>query len=211
MNYINNNIGYENSPFHDGTTLEGLKAIDSALELSAYEHKKLERHKTLAELADDNVVYMIKRNVNYLWVDYHFDKAKEWLNIKSQKYDKRKKYAEKDAYDYLVDKLKEIFQVENLEIVRMCYEGYEQYTRWIDFITDSDYIFHITVPVIKILTVKLLSYTNCGKIALGYHTSKNCIRTLNTSYNVEDLKSTMTEILTLEDCKKHLSKTEKLN
>lgn len=214
MNYITNSIGYENSEnssIYGGTTSEGLKAIDSALELSAYEHKKLERHKTLAELADDNVVYMIKRNVNYLWVDYYFNKAKDWLNIKSQKYDKRKKYEEKDAYDYLVYKLKEIFQVENLEIIRMCYEGYEQYTRWIDFITDSDYIFHMTVPVIKMLTVELLSYTNCGKIALGYHTGNHSMRVYGTSYNVTDLKSTMDEILTSEDCKKHLSKTEKLN
>lgn len=208
---MNNNIGYENSPFHDGTTSEGLKAIDSALELSAYEHKQLERHKKLTELADTDVVHTIKENVNYLWVDYHFGKAKDWLNIKSQKYDRRKKYEEKDAYDYLVNKLKEIFQVENLEIIRMCYEGYEQYTRWIDFITDSDYIFHITIPVIKRLTVELLPYTNYGKIALGYHTSSCSMRVMNTSYNIIDLKSTMDEILTSEDCKKHLSKTEKLN
>lgn len=91
---------------YNGVTADGLKAITSALELSAYEHKKVEQHQKLSQLADEDVVYIIRKNVNYLWLDYHFDDAQKWLTIKSQKYDKRKKYSEKDSYDYLVGYLK---------------------------------------------------------------------------------------------------------
>lgn len=190
---------------YNGVTADGLKAITSALELSAYEHKKVEQHKKLSQLADEDVVYMIRKNVNYLWLDYHFDDAQKWLSIKSKKYDKRKKYSEKDSYDYLVGYLKEIFQVDVLEIIEMTYEGYSQYTRWITFVTNSDYVFHMTVPVIKMVTVDLLSQANYGKIALGYYTSKHCMHMCGESYNMSDLKAAMDEILTIE---KHLSKTE---
>jgi hypothetical protein len=191
---------------YNGATADGVKAITDALELSAYEHKKLERHKKLSELADEDVAYMIRKNVNYLWVDYYFDGAKDWLSIKAQKYDKRKKYSEKDAYEYLVDKLKEIFQVDTCEIIRMCYEGYEQYSRWIEFTTDSDYVFHMTVPVIKRITPKLMAYVNYGKIALGYYKGESYRRVCGASYNAAELKPVMDEILTSEEHKKHLSK-----
>lgn len=191
---------------YNGATADGVKAITDALELSAYEHKKLERHQKLSQLADEDVAYMIRKNVNYLWVDYYFDGAKDWLSIKAQKYDKRKKYAERDAYEYLVGKLKEIFQVDTCEIIRMCYEGYEQYSRWIEFTTDSDYVFHMTIPVIKRITPKLMSYVYYGKIALGYYTGGSCKRICGVSYNAAELKPVMDEILTSEEHKKHLSK-----
>ncbi len=191
---------------YNGATADGVKAITDALELSAYEHKKLERHQKLSQLADEDVAYMIRKNVNYLWVDYYFDGAKDWLSIKTQKYDKRKKYAEKDAYEYIVDKLKEIFQVDTCEIIRMCYEGYERYSRWIEFTTDSDYVFHMTIPVIKRITPKRMSYVYYGKITLGYYVGESYRRICGASYNATELKSIMDEILTLEEYKEHLSK-----
>lgn len=193
---------------YNGTTVDGAKAISDALELSAYEHKKLERHQKLAQLADEDVVYTIRKNVHYLWVDFYFDKAQEWLSIKAQKYDKRKKYPEKDAYDYLADELKEIFQVETIEIVRMCYVGYERYNRWIEFTTDSDYVFHMTVPVVKELTAELLREADYGKMTLGYYTSEYSTRTGGSSYNATDLKVVMDDILTSEEHEKHLSKVK---
>lgn len=191
-----------------GANVDGIKAITSALELSAYEHKKLERHKKLSQLADEDVAYTIRKNVNYMWVDFLFDNAKEWLSIRKQKYDKRKKYEEKESYELLVNKLKEIFQVNTCEIIRMCYEGYEQYSMWIEFTTDSDYVFHMTVPVVKRITPELMSYVNYGKIALGYYESESCRRICGISYNATELKPIMGEILTSEEYKKHLSKTE---
>lgn len=191
---------------YNGTTADGVKAITDALELSAYERKKLERHQKLSQLADEDVAYMIRKNVSYLWVDCNFDNANDWLSIKAQKYDKRKKYAEKDAYEYLVNKLKEIFQVDTCEIIRMCYEGYEQYSRWIEFTTDSDYVFHMTVPVIKRITSKLMADVDYGKVALGYYESESCMRMCGASYNAAELKPIMDKILTSEEYKKHLSK-----
>lgn len=198
----------DHDTIYNGATADGVKAITDALELSAYEHKKLERHQKLSQLADEDVAYMIRKNVNYLWVDYYFDGAKDWLSIKAQKYDKRKKYAERDAYEYLVGKLKEIFQIDTCEIIRMCYEGYEQYSRWIEFTTDSDYVFHMTIPVIKRITPKLMSYLYYGKITLGYYVGKSYRRICGTSYNAAELKPVMGEILTSEEYKEHLSKIE---
>jgi hypothetical protein len=193
---------------YNGITDEGIKAIDSALELSAYEHKKLAQHQKLSSLADEDLAYTIRKNVNYLYIDYHFDNAEKWLSISSQKYDRRKKYAEKDSYDYLVNIIKEAFQVETVNITRLTYEGYDRHTRWIEFTTDSDYVFHMTIPVINKVSVDSLTYVHYGKIALGYYTGKSSIKILGYAYNMSELKSTMDTILTSDDCTKHLSKSE---
>lgn len=192
---------------YNGINPEGAKAISNALELSAYEHNKLERHQRLSQLADEDVAYMIRRNVDYFWADYYFEDAQKWLSIKATKYDKRKKYPEKEAYEHLVDILKKVFQVEVLEIFNMSYEGYEQYTRWIEFTTDSDYVFHMTVPVVKRITTELMSMVNYGKIALGYYRAEHTILTCGSSYNLSELKPVMDEILSSEGDKKHWSKT----
>lgn len=58
-----------------------------------------------------------------MWADYFFKDAKKWLSIRAGKYDKRKKYPEQEAYNLFINKLKEIFEVDTLEIISMCYEG----------------------------------------------------------------------------------------
>ena len=194
---------------YNGVTADGIEAITSALKLSDYEHEQLERHKKLSQLADEDVVYTIRKNVHYFWlVDKFFDGAKKWLSIKSQEYDRAKKYSEKENYDYIVGELKNIFQVDILEIINLTYEGYEHYSRWISFTTDSDYIFHMTIPVIKNITTSNLEFVNYGKIGLGYYSSEHCMNTYGLSYNVKELRPIMDEILTSEGCKKHWSKKE---
>lgn len=44
-----------------GATSDGIKAINSAIALSTYEHQKLERHKKLSQLADEDVVNTIRK------------------------------------------------------------------------------------------------------------------------------------------------------
>lgn len=194
---------------YNGVTADGIEAITSALKLSDYEHEQLERHKKLSQLADEDAVYTIRKNVHYLWlVDEFFNDAQKWLSIKSKKYDKRKKYSEKDSYDYIMGKLKEFFQVNTLEIIALSYEGYEQYLRQITFTTDSDYIFYMTIPVIENITTDNLELVNYGKIGLGYYSLEHCMNTYGLSYNVKELKPIMDEILTSEGCKKHWSKKE---
>ncbi len=191
---------------YNGVNLEGAKAISNALELSMYEHKKLERHQKLSQLADEDVAYTIRRNVDYLWADYYFDDANKWLSIKANRYDKRKKYSEKESYERLVDMFKEVFQTKVLEIFSMSYEGYEQYTRWIEFTTDSDYVFHMTIPVVKRITPELMSMINYGKIALGYYRAEHSIIICGSSYNLSELKPIMDEILSSGEHKNHWSK-----
>ena len=195
----------ENDEKYNGITTDVAKAVADAIELSKYEHKELARHQKLSELADGDVAYTIRMNVIHLWADYYFDGAMAWLSIRSKKYDRRKKYPEKEAYDALVDVLKEVFQTEVLEVFSMSYEGYEQYTRWIEFTTDSDYVFHMTVPVVKRITPKLMSMVNYGKIALGYYQAEHSIMMCGSSYNLLELKSVMDEILTAEMYQRHLS------
>ena len=46
---------------YNGITNEGIDAINSALELSTYERKKLAQHQKLSSLADEDLAYTIRK------------------------------------------------------------------------------------------------------------------------------------------------------
>jgi hypothetical protein len=192
---------------YSAITKEGLNAITSAMDLSVYQHKEAERQQKLSLLAEEDLAYTIRKNINYFWVDYLFDSAKKWCEMRTQKYDKRKRYTEQDNYNCLLSKLKEIFKVETLEIIRMTYLGFDQCEMWIEFTTDSDYVFRLEIPKVKAITPKNMVSLRYGKAGLAYYENSCCIINCGSSYNVLDLRKTMNDIITLPEYQKHLSKT----
>lgn len=193
---------------YSAITKEGLNAITSAMDLSVYQHKEAERQQKLSQLAEEDLAYTIRKNVNYFWVDYMFDSAKKWCEMRTQKYDKRKRYTEQDNYNYLISKLKEIFKVKTLEIIHMTYLGFDNCEMWIEFTTDSDYVFRLEIPNVKAITPKNMVSLRYGKAGLAYYENSCCIKCCGSSYIVTDLCKTMNDIITLPEHQKHLSKSE---
>lgn len=193
---------------YSAITKEGLNAITSAMDLSVYQHKEAERQQKLSLLAEEDLAYTIRKNINYFWVDYLFDGAKKWCEMKTQKYDKRKRYTEQDNYNCLLGMLKEIFKVETLEIIRMTYLGFDQCEMWIEFTTDNDYVFRLEIPNVKAITPKNMVSLRYGKAGLAYYENSCCIKCCGSSYIVTDLCRTMNDIITLPEHQKHLSKSE---
>lgn len=191
---------------YSGVNKGGLDAINSAVKLSKIQREEAKRYAKLSQLADEDLVCTIRKNVNYAFVTYLFDSAMKWCEMRTEKYDKRRKYDEQESYNYIVNKLKEIFDTETLEIIRMTYLGFDHCEMWIEFTTDSDYVFRLEIP--NIITAENMVSLRYGMAGLAYHESSCCIRCVDSSYNLLDLRKTMNDIITMPEYEKHLSKTE---
>ena len=159
-----------------GTDANGLKAINEAMNLMDSEQAEIDKHTRLHQLTKEDLAYQIRHNINHLWFDYFLEDAKKWI-VMRDKCDKRKKYTEKQGYDYLVCKLKEIFDVENINILQLRTEGYDRCATWCIFTTDTDYIYYLIVPTIKNITHKNMEEVAYGQIRFGYYSAPSCMNT----------------------------------
>lgn len=198
---------HDRDSLYRGTDANGLKAINESMNLMDSEQAEIDKHTRLHQLTKEDLAYQIRHNINYLWFDYFLEDAKKWIDMRD-KCDKRKKYTEKQGYDYLVSKLKEIFDVENIDILEFRTEGYDRCATWCIFTTDTDYIYYLTVPTIKNISHKNMEEVAYGQIRFGYYSNPSCMRTMATSYDATSFRQAMIDISVDEDCCKHMSKTE---
>jgi hypothetical protein len=186
----------------------GISAIQEAMGLSAYEYQEKQRHSKLYNLAQEDLAHTIRRNVCYDWADNFLLGAYKWLGILTTKYDKRRKYDEKVDYDFLTSMFRQAFCKDHIDIIDMTLFGYDNQAYRVEFITDSDYVYYVTIPNIKNLTVKNMVDVHYGQLAFGYKLDKCSYKQMAISYNLCDFVSTMSEIQFSSDCKAHYSKVE---
>lgn len=185
---------------------DGFNEICDAKKLFEKEKEEFERHQVLMNLANENIVKTIKSNVCYMWVDSNiFLKAQKWLSIRND-CDKRRNYDEKDSYNFLISQISEALELSNAEIISIEQCGYKMYGFSVCFIAnDFDYIFNLTVPIIKKMTVENKEYINDGMLSFGYKQTEYVWEMLWHSYNLRDFKEAINEITTSEKHKKHVS------
>lgn len=188
----------------------GLTAISDARKLFNKEIKEVNRHKSLRELTEQNLVREIKRNVSYMWADtIYLENAQKWLSMR-ENCDKRRNYNEKDCFEILTKNISEALDVDRVEIYRIDTCGYERYAYSIYFtISEYDYNFVLEIPVIKNLTVENREQTLDGKLMFGYDESRFSRVMLWHSYNIRDFKEAIKEITTSDKHKQHVSSKEK--
>jgi len=204
MNWTDEN---DRDSLYRGTDANGLKAINEAMNLMDSEKAEMDKHTRLHQLTKEDLAYQIRHNINYIWFDYFLEDAKKWL-VMRDKCDKRKKYTEKQGYDYLVHKLKEIFDVENINILQLRTEGYDRCATWCIFTTDTDYIYYLIVPIIKNISHKNMEDVAYGQIRFGYYSDPSCMQTIARSYDATSFRQAMIDMAVDEDCYEHMSKTE---
>lgn len=183
--------------------------ISEAKELFKKEKEEVKRHQILQELTEQNLIREIKQNVSYVWADESIlENAQKWLSIKDN-CDKRRKYDEKDYYVLLTNSISEALDVSSITINKIITCGYENYAYSVYFTIDEyDYIFDLTIPVIKNMTAKNRQETIDGMLLFGYESSRSCWTMHWHSYNLRDFKKAIEEITTLDEHKEHVSSKE---
>lgn len=191
-----------------GVSDAGELDIKRAMSLAEEEKHDYLKHKKLYALAEEDLAYVLRHTVAYPWFDTFIDEAQEWLRIISDNYDRRKKYVEQDSWIQLNKQLQQALDIKHLEVWKITTVGYDTQEYILHFITDSDYVFYMSVPRIKVLTAKNMKELQYGKIRFGYLKDRSFYKGVAASYDVSTFKSNMYAITTSEEYKEHYSRVD---
>lgn len=171
--------------------------LNYADELVEDMRKEYYKYSKLLELAKKDRIEVIKDTVRYM---YYSEKlltsAQDWILMNEDKsLDKRKKYKEKEDFEYLQNILREeIFKNPSLEITSIKFEGYERYNCSIEFKADST-MFEFVIPNLSKLNEKMWDNMHGGKLTLYYEEKENVWDCICTSYKEEDVEEALKNFL----------------
>ncbi len=186
----------ENEKFGVNLNTNELK-LNYADELVEDMRKEYCKYSKLLELAKKDRIEVIKDTVRYM---YYSEKlltsAQNWILMNEDKsLDKRKKYKEKEDFEYLQNILRgEVFKNPSLEITSIIFEGYEKYNCSIEFKADST-MFEFVIPNLSLLNEKRWDNMEGGKLALYYEEKESVWDCICTSYKEEDIEKALKNFL----------------
>ena len=152
--------------------------------------KEVVKYTKLLELAKQDYVDTVKKNISYVKWIYFFDKVSKWLSmLKNEKIDKRKKYDEKSNYDFINTELRELLEDDSIEVTSVSSGGWESYYYSYVFKTDKDseHEYYLSIPNIDVLTVNNIHNAYEGKLAL-YKIEGYTHHMITSSYDESDIK-----------------------
>lgn len=176
--------------------------IEQAHNLTIEMRNEANKYARLAELAFNNELDVLKNSLRGKWLSLScsVDGASKWLHMLSsgEKIDGRKKYKEKDHYEYLICRINKLLD-EEIELLGINFYGYERSAYDIVFKLKNDPFerkFELVIPEIERLNKDNLDYCNYGKLRISYQSGASCWSCIYSSYNEEDLKNKFKEWLT---------------
>lgn len=168
------------------------------------------RLKVKKELLEDiqNEVRLLELDAYNIYreeVAYYFilpnmiDKAKQWLamlNDPKIKIDKRKKYEEKNVYEYITHKLEELLGQSDIKITKFSQMGYEHFADIIGFECNGHY-FHLTIPIIQRISLKDYQDNGAYEFQLRLHVKEgeSMYGLIGITFNENELKDFMNKFL----------------
>lgn len=182
----------EDEKFGVKLTTNELKLF-SADELVNDMYKEYCKYSKLLELATADRIKVIKETVRYMYYSEKiFENAQKWIHMSNDgKLNKRKKYEEKEDFEYLQNILREeILKNNTAEIIGIFFEGYEKYLCEIEFkVLESSFtfIFRLVIPNLSELKEKWWTNMHGGKLTLFVSKGDNVWDCLVESYKEEDI------------------------
>ncbi len=179
-----------------------LLEIETANKLSEDMAKEAAKYAKLAQLALKDKISVMKNALRgrWLYLTYPVKGAQKWLSMKDQKLDGRKKYDEKDSFEYLTKQIEELLDLK-IEITDISILGYDEAAFFIKFTITGDPFcreYELSVPETEKLNKDNLTELCEGKLKLTVRSSANscCWNYICASYDKEELKNKFKEWLT---------------
>lgn len=176
--------------------------IEQAHNLTIEMQTEAAKYAKLAELAFKNELDTLKDALRGRWMylTYPVVSASKWLGMlaSGEKIDGRKKYEEKEQYEFLTSQINELLD-EDVEITEICFYGYGHDAYDVIFKLKNDSFgrkFELVIPETERLNKDNLDYCNYGKLRISYQDRPSCWDYVCASYNKEDLKNKFKEWLT---------------
>ena len=179
-----------------------LLEIEAANRLSEDMAKEAAKYAKLAQLALEDKISVIKNVLRGRWLHltYQVKGAQKWLSMKDQKLDSRKKYDEKDSFEYLTHQIEELLDLK-IEITEISVLGYDEAAFYVKFKIQEDPFgreYELAIPETEKLSKDNLDELCEGKLRLNVKSSENsCVwNYIWASYDKEELKNKFKEFLT---------------
>ena len=189
--------------------------IPSIVKIEKAEQRLKEKKKIVDDMQNElrllefDAFDTLKKEVYYFDFPYtSIEKAVKWIqmsNNKENKIDKRKKYEEKDAYEYLKYTLQKYLDRQDIEITEITYEGYSIYAANIHF-TCQGYSLYLKVPIISNISIKEYQYYGqyIFKLTLYHEVKKSVSEAIDSTFREPELKDILNKFL-----EEHNAETEK--
>lgn len=179
-----------------------LLEIETANKLSEDMAKEAAKYAKLAELALKDKISTIKNVLRgrWLYLTYAAKPSQKWLSMKGQKLDGRKKYDEKDSFEYLTKQIEELLDLK-IEITDISILGYDEAAFYVKFKVSEDPFgreYELAIPETEKLSKNNLDELCEGKLRINVRSSENsCVwNYIWASYDKEELKNKFKEWLT---------------
>lgn len=176
--------------------------IEQAHRLTVEMQLEAKKYAKLVELTFNNELDVIKDSLRgkWLFLSYPVEGASKWLHILSsgEKIDGRKRYEEKEHYEFLIHRISELLD-EEIELLEINFYGYERSAYDVVFKLKNDSFerkFELVIPETERLNKDNLDYCDYGKLRISYQARPSCWDYVCSSYNEEDLKNKFKEWLT---------------
>lgn len=179
-----------------------LLEIEAANKLSEDMAKEAAKYAKLAALALNDKISVMKNVLRGRWIylTYSVKGAQKWLSMRDQKLDGRKKYDEKDSFEFLTRQIEELLDLK-IEITEISILGYDESAFFIKFTLKEDPFnreYELSVPDTEKLNKNNLDELCEGKLRINVRSSENscCWNYICASYDKEELKNKFKEFLT---------------
>ncbi len=179
-----------------------LLEIETANKLSEDMAKEAAKYAKLAQLALKDKISTIKNVLRgrWLYLTYQIKGAQKWLFMKDQKLDGRKKYDEKESFEYLTHQIEELLDLK-IEITDISVLGYDEAAFYVKFKVSEDPFgreYELDIPETEKLSKNNLDELCEGKLRINVRSSENsCVwNYIWASYDKEELKNKFKEFLT---------------
>lgn len=178
-----------------------LLEIETAHKLTQEMNREADKYAKLASLAFSDEICTIKNVLRgrWLYLTHAVKGAQKWLSMQSEKLDGRKKYVEKDQFDYLTSQIKDLLGLE-IKLTSIHFFGYEEAAYYVRF-NVKDYSgreFELSIPETEKLSKNNINELDYGKLKILFRvSSESCSwNFVCTSYDKDDLKAKFKEFLT---------------
>ena len=185
------------------TTSRTLDMITRAEQRVAKKKEALEDIQNEYELLEKQAFELYKTKINYIILDCNLiGIAAKWLCMVEKnegddgnKLDKRKKYKEKDTFNYICDVIKRYLRLEDFEIINIFDYNYNQ-GKHIEFSSHNhNWVLEIPHPD----NVSLKEYQSRGKYAfmlmLFHKDSEYCSKCIGSTFEENELKDIMKDAI----------------
>lgn len=173
------------------------KRINDAMRRLKEKKKFLEDIQNECRLLEIDSFNVYRDEVSYimLLLPSKIEEARKWLsmiNDKNIKIDKRKKYREKDSFEYVERELQKIFNKPDIKIIDLFIFGFHRMGDIIIF-TCNNHKFSLTIPVIENISFKeYQDYGICGeelfKLSLSNRDNKIISKQIGSTFDENELK-----------------------